>query len=99
MAGTHRFQNWALRANPCIISTGVESSHGHRKSSTVQWTDTPSGKATRGIGYLPLYWLPAPGAMRALDRSNAMVGRIHVGYPRTLPSLAAADPEPSLWIS
>src|SRR5215472_17760166 len=52
MAGTHRFQNVALRANPCIISTGVESTHGHRKSSTMQWTLAPSARAMRGISEL-----------------------------------------------
>src|SRR5216683_835672 len=50
MAGTQRFQKAAFRANPCIISTGVEPSHGHRKSSTMQWTEAPSGRAMRGIG-------------------------------------------------
>src|SRR5216683_2768691 len=49
MAGTQRFQKAAFRANPCIISTGVEPSHGHRKSSTMQWTEAPSGRAMRGI--------------------------------------------------
>ena len=29
-ARTQRFQNVALRAKPCIISTGVRTSHGHR---------------------------------------------------------------------
>jgi hypothetical protein len=30
IGGTQRFQNVALRAKPCIMSTGVDASHGHR---------------------------------------------------------------------
>jgi len=30
IAGTQRFQKLALRAKPCIISTGVGVSHGHK---------------------------------------------------------------------
>src|SRR5215469_1261738 len=51
-AGTQRFQNSALRAKPCIISTGAGPSHGHRKSSTMQWTEAPSGSVMRGMAFL-----------------------------------------------
>ena len=71
--------------------------------------DTPSGKvefvsaraAALGLPSLPVFEPPAPSRWPLALRNGRTLTHFHAFYDRgrALPTLAAADPEPRLWIS